>query len=108
VTITNSGDLPGTATAVLKIDNNVQDTKVLTLNAGESQKAVFTISGKSAGNYAVDVNGQSGTLTVKTAPSTKPFILRNWWILVVLVIVVVAITVIVGLTIKNRGTSNSK
>jgi hypothetical protein len=108
VTITNSGDLPGSATAVLKIDNNIQDTKVLTLNAGESQDATFTISGKSAGSYTIDVNGQSGTLTVKAAPSTRPFILRNWWILVVLVIVVVAITVIVGLTIKNRGISDSK
>jgi hypothetical protein len=65
VTVTNNGDLAGTTTAVLKLNNNIIATKDLALAAGESQNATFTTTQNTAGTYTVDINGQLGSLRVK-------------------------------------------
>jgi hypothetical protein len=107
VTITNKGNLAGTSIAVLKIDNIIIQAKNLVLAAGESQDAVFTVTKDTAGIYKIDVNGQSGTLTIKAAPSKAPFLFKNWWILAVIVIVVALVTVIM-VTSRRKGESGSK
>jgi hypothetical protein len=108
VTVTNSGDLAGTAIAVLKLNNNIIATKDLALAAGESQNATFTTTPNTAGTYTVDINGQSGTLIVKAASSNKPFILRNWWILVIILVVVALITIVAISTIRKRSVTTGK
>jgi hypothetical protein len=70
VTITNTGDLSGSYTAVLKIDDAVKETKEITLDGGTSQKVSFTVTMDTAGEYAVDVNGLPGEFTVK-APALE-------------------------------------
>jgi hypothetical protein len=107
VTVTNKGNLAGTSTAVLKIDNNIVGTKSLLLAAGESQDAVFTVSKDTAGTYSIDVNGQSGTLTVKEPAASTPFLFKHWWILAV-IILVVAVGTIVMVTSRRKSSSGSK
>jgi hypothetical protein len=103
--VTNSGDVSGTYTAVLKIDGNIESTKDLALTAGEAQNVVFNVSETTTGTYSVDVDGQSGTLTVNAASSNTPFILKNWWLLVVLVAVVAVITLIIASIMGRRSGS---
>jgi ABC-type uncharacterized transport system permease subunit len=105
VTVTNKGNLAGTSTAVLKVDNNIVGTKSLLLAAGESQDAVFTVSKDTAGTYSIDVNGQSGTLTVKVPAASTPYLFRNWWILALIIIAVAIVTI---LLITSRRKSSAK
>ncbi len=74
-TVANSGDLAGSYIVTLKIDNVVTATKEITLAGHASQKVTFTAkTGDVAGNYAVSINGLSGTFTVKvpSAPAPAP------------------------------------
>ena len=104
VTVTNKGNLAGTSTAVLKLDNIIVGTKSLLLAAGESQDAVFTVSKDTAGTYSIDVNGQSGTLTVNVPAASIPYLFKNWWILA-LIIIVVAIGTIVLITSRRKSSA---
>ncbi len=63
--ITNTGDLGGDYKAVLKINGKTVSTKTVTLDGGASGTVTFTTVRGSAGTYTVDVNGQTGTFTVR-------------------------------------------
>jgi len=69
VDVSNDGGREGTYTAVLKINGTQEDSQDVTLAGGETESVDFNVSGKSAGTYTVDVDGQSGSFTVK-APAT--------------------------------------
>ncbi len=72
-TVTNSGDSPGSYTAILYINASQEETKSITLNAGESQVVSFTVVKESIGFYHVFLDGSTGTFTVMkavTPPST--------------------------------------
>ncbi len=75
--ITNTGDLTGSYEATLKIDNVVVATKEVTLAGHASQRVTFTTAKDVAGTYTVNVNGQSDTFTVKTAPVPAAFTLSS-------------------------------
>jgi hypothetical protein len=107
VTVTNKGNLAGTSIAVLKIDNNIVGTKSLLIAAGESQDAVFNVSRDTAGTYSIDVNGQSGTLTVKVPAASTPFLFKNWWIFAV-IIIIVALGTVVMITSRRKSSSQGK
>ncbi|HEY50543.1 MAG TPA: DUF4366 domain-containing protein, partial [Dehalococcoidia bacterium] len=67
----NTGGLSGTHGVILKIDGAHIETKWLTLDAGESQKVVFTKAQDRAGTYSVDIEGLSGSFVVtEIAPAT--------------------------------------
>jgi len=71
--VTNTGDLTGTYEVILKIDNVVVATKEVTVAGGARQKITFTTSKDVAATYTVNVNGLSGTFTVKAAPAPATF-----------------------------------
>ena len=72
--VENTGEKEGTCRVTLKIDGVVEATKEVTVGAGESETVTFTTSKNVAGSYSVDVNGLSGSFTVKEkpAPATPP------------------------------------
>jgi len=69
VEIANTGEEAGNYTVTLKVDGVVEATKDVTLNAGASEEVTFTTAKDVAGIYSVDVNGLSGSFTVKEKPS---------------------------------------
>jgi hypothetical protein len=95
VLITNTSDLTGSHQVTLKINNKAVATKDVTLAGGTSQTVTFTTAKDVAGTYSVNVNGMSGTFTVKRAPAptavpAKP---ANWW----LIGCIIAALVVIGL-----------
>ncbi len=69
VLTSNVGDAAGSYTVTLKINGVVEATKEVTLSAGTSQELTFTAVKDVAGTYAVDVDGLSGSFTVKAKPA---------------------------------------
>jgi beta-lactamase superfamily II metal-dependent hydrolase len=63
-TVTNSGGSSGSYTAILKINGGQVETKSITLNAGESYVASFSVVKESSGTYTVELGGLAGTFTV--------------------------------------------
>ncbi|UCG54654.1 MAG: hypothetical protein JSV32_00070, partial [Dehalococcoidia bacterium] len=110
VRINNTGDLTGIYPVTLEIDNEEVATKDVTLAGGTSQTVTFTTTKYVDGIYSVNVNGVSGTFTVKTvleptAVSAKPF---NWRIIGY----IMAALVVVGLDVyflirKSRKTNTT-
>ncbi len=72
VSVTNTGDLAGSYEVTLKIDTVVEASKEITVNAGASEKVTFTTVKDVAKTYSVDVNGLSGSFTVKEKPAPPP------------------------------------
>ncbi len=70
--VTNTGGETGTHDVVLKIDGVVEATKEVVVSAGASKKVTFTTAKDVAGSFTVDVNGLSGSFTVKAAPPVTP------------------------------------
>lgn len=72
ILITNAGDAADSYAVTLKINGVVEATKEVTLSAGTSQEVIFTTSRDVAGTYTVDVDGLSGSFTVKEKPALPP------------------------------------
>ena len=70
VMVANTGDVAGTTTLTLKINGEEVATKNVNLAGLESRSVSFTTVQGKAGTYNVDVDGLTGTFTVKAAPVT--------------------------------------
>lgn len=74
VTITNTGDLAGSQDVSLKINGKVVSTKKVSIAGHASEKVTFVSVQGTPASYAVNVNGLSGTFTVKPVP-TEPVVI---------------------------------
>ncbi|MFH1381564.1 MAG: helix-turn-helix domain-containing protein [Chloroflexota bacterium] len=73
VVVTNTGDLSGSYSVTLKVNNVDIGTQSLTLAGGVSQTVTFTTTKAEGGNYTVSVGGLSGTFTVRAAAAPAAF-----------------------------------
>ncbi|HEY87146.1 MAG TPA: hypothetical protein G4O06_03860 [Dehalococcoidia bacterium] len=64
ILVTNNGNLAGSYEVTLKINDVVEATKEITLDAGASEKITFTTAKDLAGSYSVAVDGLSASFTV--------------------------------------------
>ncbi len=100
VTVANTGELSGSYTVTLTINNVVTDTKEVTLAGGASVEVTFTTSRDAAGTYTVNVNGLPGTFVVRELVlPPKPTI--NWWLIGGLIAAFIAIVVIIVLIFRR-------
>jgi len=76
VTLNNTGDLSGSHDVTLKINNVVVSTKKVTMTGHAAEKVTFTTIQGIPASYAVNVNGLSGTFTVKPVP-TEPIVVTS-------------------------------
>jgi len=72
VEVTNTGGEVGNYTVTLSIDGVVEESRDITVNAGDSQQVSFTTVKDLPGGYAVDVNGLNGTFEVVEDASSVP------------------------------------
>ncbi len=100
VLVTNTGDLTGSYEVTLKIANVAVATKDVTLAGGASQTVTLTTTRDVAGTYSVDVNGLSGTFTVKVP--VVPVEPINWWVWLIVGLAVVTVGVIICQVVRRR------
>ena len=112
IIVTNTGGLSGSHKVTLKINNVVEASKEVTVNAGAIEKVTFTIAKGVAGNYSVDVNGISGSFTVREkpapplpppapAPPSPPMV--NWPVIWGVLGGVIVVGVIIFLVARRKG-----
>jgi hypothetical protein len=64
LTITNTGDITGTDTVVLKINDIAVDSNNITIDDGLSKVVTFNANRSVSGNYLVEVAGLNGNFSV--------------------------------------------
>lgn len=67
ITTVVTADTDGTYTLILKINDELKETKEVELEAADPQTVSFTVTGGPPGDYIVDLNGFPGYFTVKTS-----------------------------------------
>lgn len=86
VVLTNIGEGEGSYTLVLKVNQVVEDTKTITLDAGASTTVQFKVTKEEAGTYDVEIRELSGGFNVKEVPLIPIF--------AIYLIVIVALVII--------------
>jgi hypothetical protein len=71
--ITNTGDVTGTDTVVLRVNNVIVDSKDITLDGGTSTTITFITSSKLPGNYTIESSGLKGEFTVSKSATVEWF-----------------------------------
>ena len=75
VAVTNTGDLQGVYTVILKVNGVAEDSHVITLAGGDSGNVNFTITKNKVGTYAISIDTLSASLVVRapiTTATTQP------------------------------------
>jgi hypothetical protein len=83
--VANDGEESGTYTAELSINGSAIDSKVVTLDGGQSQAVSFAVSANEAGTYDASVAGLNGSFTVVKS--------SMWWIYLIIAAVVIILGV---------------
>ena len=96
--VTNTGGTEGSYTATLKINGAAQATKEVTLAPDASKTVSFIVeAGDTAGDYAVEIDGQGSSFTVVTTAepqsTNRPVIIGAVAILILLILLVAVVTV---------------
>jgi|GEM_PF-1492370 len=99
ILVTNSGDKPGVYAATLSVNDNVESTQSITLEAGVSQKVTFTTVKKALGVYKITVSGGlSFTFTVEKQGGSG-----SWPIPVGITLGIILVLVIIYLLMRRNG-----
>ncbi len=69
---TNSGPVTASFEVTLRINDVIEDNKLITLAAGITEEVKFVTSKNVAGVYVVDVNGLLGSFIVREADKRRP------------------------------------
>ena len=86
VDVMNMGDLDGSYTVELLVNDAMEDTQGVTLSAGETVTVTFAVSRDTAGDYSVKVDGLSGIFTV-----TQPI---AWLLIIEIIAAVLALGIV--------------
>lgn len=68
VDVTNLGEVEGDYEAILRVNDGVQESKTMTIAAGDSRAVSFSLVMNQAGTYNLSIGSETGTLTVVEAP----------------------------------------
>ena len=107
VFLANAGEADGSYTATLKINGVIAEVREVILTGGTSETVTFDAAQDEAGTYSIEVNGLTGSFTVKdgfSPPITTtpaPPGERNWW-LTRGVIIAIAAAIAIPLAIRWR------
>ena len=111
VFVRNTGELLGSITINLRINDTIEQSKGITLAGGDGSRLAFTLKRDEPGNYTVDVSGLTGSFTVTKAPSASPSkspspltcLNTNWHILGPIIGVAIFLTIFVLYRMRRRN-----
>jgi len=66
--VTNAGEVEGDYEAILIVNDGVQETKTMTIGAGDTKSVSFNLVMNQAGTYNLSIGTERGILTVVEAP----------------------------------------
>ena len=72
IEVANTGEKAGSYTVILKIDEEVEDEKSVSLGPDESVTVSFEVPTTEEGTYSVDINGLTGSYDVEKAQTGIP------------------------------------
>jgi hypothetical protein len=103
--VVNTGDAAGSLNVALKINGQVEETRMVSVGPMATQPVKFTVSKSQPGTYAVDLLGQEGSFTVIDAGAAagKPV---NGAMIAILAMGVLAVVVAVFIIRSYRRTAN--
>jgi hypothetical protein len=101
--VVNTGDQTGSLNVVLKINGNVEQTKLVSVGPQGTQPVKFTVTKAQPGTYAVDIGGQQGSFTILGAVGSRGTSSsdRMIGILFIIGVLVLAAAVVVWLLIRR-------
>ncbi|MEE9520338.1 MAG: hypothetical protein V3V43_01245 [Dehalococcoidales bacterium] len=97
--VTNVGNIAGSYKVGLRIDDALVTFRSVTLEAGASEVATFTIAKNIAGTYTVTIDDLSETLVVSVRP--EPLELINWWLVGGITAGFIATIIVISLTFRH-------
>lgn len=89
VRVSNTGEMEGNYTVVLKIGGVEETSKTVSIGPGESQIVSFSAMREDAGVYSVSISGLTGSFTV-----VPPLGFNNWLIICPIIAVITIVAVI--------------
>jgi hypothetical protein len=103
--VVNTGDQAGNLNIALKINGQVEETRMVSVGPQATQPVKFTISKSEPGTYAVDILGQEGSFTVfdPGANAREPM---NGAMIALLAMGILAVVVAVLIIRSYRRTAN--
>jgi len=112
VLITNIGEDEGNYTLTLKLNGVAEEEKQITLSGSAEETVTFAVARSEAGTYFVDVNGLTGSFTVKEVegsvptsptPASIPPSKVNWAILGPILGVAVFLAIFLPIRLRRRS-----
>lgn len=109
--LANTGEEEGSYTITLKLNGVVEATKEITLAGGANETVTFTTAKDEAGTYSVNIDGLTGSFTVRevappppaappvTPPPAPPV---NWTIWGTIIGVAVFLTIFLQIRLRRR------
>jgi hypothetical protein len=69
--VVNTGDAGGNLSVALKINGQVEQTKMVAVGPQAAQPIKFTVTKAQPGTYSVDIGGQKGSFTIPSAGNNR-------------------------------------
>ena len=99
--VVNTGDESGNVNLALKINGQVEQTKTVSVGPQGTQPVKFTIAKAQPGTYTIDIQGQSGSFTVRGAGSSTGSHLNGGLIAILVLGFVVIVTIVLVLAFRR-------
>jgi len=93
--VTNTGNFAGKYRVTLKINDVVEQTREVSLEAGAGEQVSFTTTKDVDGTYTVAINGLSGTFVVKPEPT-------NWLLIAGIIVGGLIIILLIWRALRKR------
>jgi Right handed beta helix region len=99
--VVNTGDQGGNLNVTLKINGQVEATRMVSVGPQASQPIKFTVARAQPGTYSIDIGGQTGSFTIPDSHGNKGAP-ANTGIIIFLVLAVLAIAVVTVLLLNRH------
>jgi PKD repeat protein len=100
--VVNSGDEAGSLNVALKINGQVEQTKIISVGPQATQPVKFTVTKAQPGTYAIDIGGQTSSFTILGASSTSTSRSANVGMIAILFFGVLVLIAVVGVLLARR------
>jgi hypothetical protein len=100
----NNGDEAGNVNVTLKINGQIEQTRMVSVGPRATQPVKFTITKAESGTYDVDVGGQTGSFTILGAGSRTTSTSSNGGLIIIVIVgMIILSTVVVLIFISSRN-----